>query len=117
MAICLAWQQHLHLKPSAHYPRVFLAAASKLTDARLWALAGRATAYSGLRLVEATGLWKGRRWAEWLGALSGGIYVPAEVYEAARKATSTRLVLLVLNAVVVAYLVWVLWRQRKLRHG
>jgi uncharacterized membrane protein (DUF2068 family) len=105
--------KHLHLNPSAHYPRVFLAVASKLDDAHLWALAGGAAAYSGLRLLEAVGLWKGRRWAVWLGALSGGIYVPVEVYEAAQKVTATRLGLLVLNVAVVAYLCWDLWQKRK----
>ncbi|HJX54656.1 MAG TPA: DUF2127 domain-containing protein [Polyangia bacterium] len=107
--------KHLHLNPSAHYPRVFLGVASKLNDARLWALAGGAVAYSGLRLIEAVGLWKGRRWAEWLGALSGGIYIPVEIYEAARKATATRLFLLIFNVAMVAYLVWDLWQQRRLR--
>jgi uncharacterized membrane protein (DUF2068 family) len=107
--------KHLHLNPSAHYPRVFLAAASKLDDARLWALAAGAAAYSGLRMLEAVGLWKARRWAEWLGALSGGIYVPVEVYEAARKVTVTRLVLLIFNVAMVAYLLWDLWQRRKSR--
>jgi len=54
--------KHLHLNPAAHFPRVFLAVASKVDDARLWALAAGAAAYSGLRLLEAAGLWKGRRW-------------------------------------------------------
>ncbi len=107
--------KHLHLNPSAHYPRVFLALASKVDDARLWALAAGAAAYSGLRLLEAVGLWKGRRWAEWLGALSGGIYVPVEVYEAARRVTVTRLALLIFNVAMVAYLLWDLWQQRKSR--
>jgi uncharacterized membrane protein (DUF2068 family) len=107
--------KHLHLNPSAHYPRVFLALASKVDDARLWALAAGAAAYYGLRLLEAVGLWKGRRWAEWLGALSGGIYVPVEVYEAARRVTVTRLALLIFNVAMVAYLLWDLWQQRKSR--
>jgi uncharacterized membrane protein (DUF2068 family) len=107
--------RHLHLNPSAHYPQVFVGVASKLNDARLWALAGGAAAYSGLRLLEATGLWRGRSWAKWLGALSGGVYIPVEVYEVARKVTATRLVLLILNAAVVAFLVWDLWQERRLR--
>jgi uncharacterized membrane protein (DUF2068 family) len=37
------------------------------------------------------------------------------VYEVARKVTATRLVLLILNAAVVAFLVWDLWQQRRLR--
>ncbi len=107
--------QHLHLNPSAHYPRIFVGVASKLDDARLWALAGGAAAYAGLRLLEAVGLWRGRDWAKWLGALSGGFYIPVETYEAARKVTATRVTLLVLNVAVVAYLAWDLGQQRRLR--
>ena len=50
-----------------------------------------------------------------VGALSGGIYVPVEIYEAAQKATATRLVLLIFNVAMVAYLLWDLWQQRKSR--
>jgi len=38
-----------------------------------------------------------------------------EIYEAARKATATRLVLLIFNVAMVAYLLWDLWQQRRLR--
>ena len=107
--------KHLHLNPSAYYPRIFVGVASKLDDARLWALAGGAAAYAGLRLLEAVGLWRGRGWAKWLGALSGGFYIPVEIYEAARKVTAMRVTLLVLNVAVVAYLAWDLGQQRRLR--
>ena len=106
---------HLHLNPSARYPRVFLMFASRLDGADLWAVAGGALVYSGLRLLEAVGLWKDRSWAKWLGATSGGIYIPVEIFEAARKATATRLVLLALNVAVVAYLLWNLWQKSRLR--
>ena len=88
--------------------------ASRLDGADLWAVAGGALVYSGLRLLEAVGLWKDRSWAKWLGAISGGIYIPVEIYEAARKATATRLVLFALNVAVVAYLLWKLWQQRQI---
>lgn len=90
--------------------------ASRFDGAQLWTVAAGALVYSGLRFLEAVGLWKDRNWAQWLGAISGGIYVPVEIYEAARKATATRLVLFALNVVVVAYLVWNLWQKRRL-HG
>lgn len=107
---------HLHLNPSARYPRVFLMLASRLDGVQLWTVAVGALVYSGLRLLEAVGLWKDRSWAKWLGAISGGIYVPVEIYEAARKVTATRLTLFALNVVVVAYLVRNLWQKRRL-HG
>jgi len=104
--------RHLHMNPASRVPRIFLEAASRTTDARLWGLAALAAAYAAVRLAEAYGLWNGRRWAEWLGAASGGLYVPVEVYEIARHVTVTRAVLLVGNVLVVAYLLRVLYLGR-----
>src|SRR5215471_21835247 len=70
---------HLHLNPARHYPRVFIEAAGRLTDSNLWLLAAGAFAYSTLRFAEAYGLWRARSWAEWIGIVSGGIYLPLEV--------------------------------------
>src|SRR5436190_19221006 len=73
--------EHFHLDPAAHYPRIFLHAASNLTDARLVLLALGAFVYALVRFVEAFGLWRRRRWAEWFAAVSGAVYVPIEIYE------------------------------------
>ena len=104
---------HLHLNPSRHYARVFLALAAKSTDGWLWGLALLCVGYSSLRFLEAYGMWRGRRWATWLGAASGMFYVPFEVIELAKKATWLRAGSLVANLVVVAYLLFVLVRSRR----
>jgi uncharacterized membrane protein (DUF2068 family) len=78
---------HLHLNPARHYPRVFIEAAGRLTDARLWLLAAGGFAYSLLRFAEAYGLWRERAWAEWIGIVSGGVYLPVEVYELVHRPT------------------------------
>jgi len=95
---------HSHLNPASRFPRIFLDAASRTTDARLWALAAMAAAYAAVRLAEAYGLWHARRWAEWLGAASGGLYLPVEVYEITRRLTATRLFLLAANLLIVVFL-------------
>ncbi|HEX4985042.1 MAG TPA: DUF2127 domain-containing protein [Burkholderiales bacterium] len=105
--------RHLHLNPAKGYPRIFIDAASNVSDARLWMLAGFALLYALLRWVEAYGLWHERRWAEWFAVLSGAIYVPAELYGLFRHATALRLLLLALNVGVVAYMVFILWRLRR----
>src|SRR5262245_28665847 len=56
------WVQKLHLNPHGHLSRVFLEAADKVTDARLWAAAAAAVIYSTVRFVEAYGLWNARVW-------------------------------------------------------
>ena len=103
---------HLHLNPAKGYPRVFIDAATNVTDARLWLLAGFALVYVGVRWIEAYGLWFEKRWAEWLAVTSGGIYVPAEAFEIVRGVTWTKILLLIVNVCIVAYLIYVLWRSK-----
>ena len=103
---------HLHLNPAKGYPRIFIDAMTNVTDARRWMFAGFALAYVGIRWIEAYGLWLGKRWAEWFAAASGAIYVPAEAYEIARGITWIKILLLIANVCIVAYLIYVLWRSK-----
>lgn len=100
----------LHLNAAKHFPGVFLRLADSLDDTRLWLIALLALTYSAARLVEAYGLWRARRWAEWLAALSGGIYVPFELRELWFGASPIKLGALIANVAVVAYLLRKLWR-------
>jgi uncharacterized membrane protein (DUF2068 family) len=100
--------RHLQLNPAKHYPQIFITAMARLDDSHLWALAGFAALYAGVRFAEAYGLWFERRWAEWLAALSGGLYVPVEIYELVRRASWVKFSILLLNLVVVAYMFWLL---------
>ena len=102
---------HLHLNPARHYPRVFIDAAASLTDARLWLLATLAFAYGLIRFVEAYGLWRGRRWAEWFAAVSGAIYIPFEFYESLKGVTWLSLGALLANVVIVGVMINTLLRQ------
>lgn len=104
--------ERLHLDPAKKFPRIFLDLAANLSDGQLWALAALAMAYAALRFVEAYGLWFARRWGEWVAVLSGGIYVPVEIYELSRGFSAIKLAALVLNALVVAYM-WHLLRRRE----
>src|ERR1043165_7789130 len=76
-----------HLDPASHYPRIFIDAASHVTNARLWGFAAAAAAYPLVRGVEAYGLWMERRWAEWFALISGSLYLPVEIYELFHHAT------------------------------
>ncbi len=71
-----------------------------------------AVAYSTLSFAEAFGLWFDRRWAVWLGAASGAIYVPVELYELWQKPGAIKAATLALNVAVVAYLIWTLRQDR-----
>lgn len=98
----------MHLDPEHRYVGIFLDAASRVTDTRLWGLAALALAYSAIRGAEAYGLWLQRRWAAWLGAASGAIYVPVEIYELWQRPGPLKGLTLAVNVAVVAYLLWTL---------
>ena len=99
---------HTHLNPASHYPRIFLEAAGRVTDANLWLFAGGALLYAIVRGLEAYGLWHERAWAEWLALVAGAIYVPFEIYALVHHPTWLKVVILVTNLAVVAYMAWAL---------
>ncbi len=105
--------RHFHLNPASHYPRIFIDLADHVTDGRLWIMAFFAFLYAAVRFVEAYGLWMRREWAEWFGLLSGGMYVPIELFEVARGATWPKVTVLIVNAGIVGYLAYVLYRSRR----
>lgn len=105
--------RHLHLDPARHYPQIFIDAASTLDDARLWALAAAAGVYAAIRLTEAYGLWRDRAWAEWLAAISGGIYIPFEFYELSRGITTLRLVTCSCNVLIVLLMIRALVQRQQ----
>jgi uncharacterized membrane protein (DUF2068 family) len=107
--------ERLHLNPGKSHPSVFLRLAENAADAQLWLIAALVVVYALVRFLEAYGLWRSRRWAEWLAALSGGIYVPFELYELSRGFSWIKITALLLNIAVVAYLCYVLWRSRPAR--
>ncbi len=61
--------------------------------------------YSGLLLIEGTGLALRKRWAEYFTIISTGSFLPLEVYEVSKRLSWPRIVVLILNVAVVIYLV------------
>jgi uncharacterized membrane protein (DUF2068 family) len=63
------------------------------------------SAYAVLEGVEAVGLWRGRRWAEYLTFVATTVLIPLEVYEIVRAPTALKSITLVINLAIVVYLV------------
>lgn len=93
--------KHFHLNPASRYPRIFLEIASHIDDARLLALGLGALAYAAVRLVEAYGLWYGRRWAWIFGLISAGLYIPIEIFELAKRVNWAEAVLFLVNVLIL----------------
>jgi uncharacterized membrane protein (DUF2068 family) len=69
-------------------------------------LIATAVAYCVVEGVEAVGLWRERRWAEYLTALATAGFLPFEVHELIKRVTVLRVGALVVNIAVLIYLLW-----------
>ncbi len=105
---------HLHLDPAGRLSIAILHMALRLQgfDPRWIALGS--ILYATIRLSESYGLWHGKAWGEWIGALSGAIYMPLEIRELFEGVTSVRLGLLLANLAIVGFLAWHLWYRKRI---
>lgn len=101
------------LHPEGHYPSILLHYAGLLPGANVHLIVLAAVGYIAVRLAEAYGLWCDRAWAEWLGALSGGLYVPFELHHLLYRPSLTTAAVLAGNLLVVAVLGHQLWLRRR----
>jgi uncharacterized membrane protein (DUF2068 family) len=100
--------EHFHLNPASHYPRIFLDLSEQVTNMKLWGLAIAAAMYFVVRMIEAAGLWLKKPWAEWFAVLTGGMYIPIEIFEVIHSVTWPKVTVLLVNIIVVSYLLFVM---------
>lgn len=112
-AVAAALIGHVGLSPGAHYPALLLGGIDRWAGNGDWQwLTAAAAAYAALRFAEAWGLWRDRAWDEWLGALSGGLYIPLELWHWAHRPSWLAGAVVLFNGAVVAYLGWQLRTRR-----
>src|SRR5579864_1090667 len=104
-----------HVSTDRKSAQLFLDFADNITDARLWAAARIAFAYTALRFTEGYGLWKERTWAEWVAFVSGFLLLPLEVRELVRGITLLRCAMLIGNIAIVLYMLHVIVSNRRER--
>ena len=61
-------------------------------------------AYGALEATEMVGLWRGRRWAEYLTFLATFVFIPYEVWELTRTVSWLKILTLVINVAIAVYL-------------
>src|SRR5579859_1014906 len=94
----------IHLSPDGHLARTIMRGASKVNHHNLHIFALLAFAYVGIRFTEAGGLWLEKDWAELFAVISGALDMPYQIYELALHATLIKWGILLINALIVAYL-------------
>lgn len=113
LALALLWR--FHLNPQTHYPALLLHYADLLSVINVRTLAPLAIGYISLRLLESYGLWKEKTWAEWLGALSGALYLPLEAGHLMHRTSLINGAVLLANLAVVGFLALQLWQRRNIK--
>jgi uncharacterized membrane protein (DUF2068 family) len=70
-----------------------------------------AIGYGALELVEGTGLWLDRLWAEYLTVIATSVLIPFEVYELVHRPSLWKAAGIAVNVAIVAYLIRLLRRR------
>jgi uncharacterized membrane protein (DUF2068 family) len=72
-----------------------------------------ALAYGALEGAEAYGLFKRRRWGEWLTVIATSLLLIPELWEISKNATLLKVGGLIVNLAIVAYLLWRIRRENR----
>ena len=111
------WMELLRADPHNKYLIWLLEKLSNVDEHRLRQLSVGTFFYSALFLCEGTGLAMAKRWAEYLTIVTTASLMPLEIYEIYLRITWPRVVVLVVNILVVAYLVVELRRTKRGKEG
>jgi uncharacterized membrane protein (DUF2068 family) len=107
------WIQQLNVDPHNDFCRKLIGKAAQVNWNKAPWYASATLLYSGLFLTEGAGLLFRQHWAEWLTVIITASFLPLEIYEVMRHFTAARLIIILLNAVIVVYLIWRIYRRKK----
>jgi uncharacterized membrane protein (DUF2068 family) len=109
------WADLFRVDPNNHYIHRLLERFSIVDARKLKEFSVGTFIYSALQLTEGTGLLLGKGWAKYLTIIATSIFIPLEVYELAKRVSSPKVAVLLINVAVVAYLANELWRSAPAR--
>jgi uncharacterized membrane protein (DUF2068 family) len=105
--------ERLRIDPDGRLVSWMLDHLDAITAQRLMQIGFATFFYAALRMIEGIGLVLEQVWAEFLTVGVTTAFLPWELYEIARHPDWVRVCLLVANLIVLAYLVWLLGRFRR----
>jgi len=107
------WGSALAFASGQHLVRHAITFLTGLSRAKIGALGLGALFYAALFATEGIGLWRERRWAEYLTVVATGSLIPFEIWEIAHRPTALRFATFAVNVAVVIYLIVRLRRPRE----
>jgi uncharacterized membrane protein (DUF2068 family) len=98
------WIQVLRVDPDNRFVHSLLVKIFRVTPKQLRELSLGTFLYAGLFAIEGSGLLLRKRWAEYFTIVTTSGLIPLEVLELVRHFTVTKLVVLIVNALIICYL-------------
>ena len=109
----LRWITNLRVDPDSYYMHAVLTKLTHLDSHQLARIGIGSFLYAGLLLTEGAGLWTGQSWGKYLTIIGTGSFIPLEMYEIVKQATSGKAIVLILNLIIVGYLVQQVRRENQ----
>jgi uncharacterized membrane protein (DUF2068 family) len=100
------WFARLGLAPGNRFVDYAISKAANIPPTRIKDLGLGSFVYAALFLTEGIGLWMLKHWAEWFTVVITASLVPLEVWEIHRHPTTVKVLVLIINIAVVAYLLY-----------
>ncbi len=97
--------RHLGLNPNGNWIRKLIDRLHRLSASEDVLFGIIALAYGALEGAEAYGLWRRRRWAEWLTVVATSLLLVPEIWELSKGTSLLKVGALLVNLAIVAYLV------------
>jgi uncharacterized membrane protein (DUF2068 family) len=99
------WVAKLSLDPDSRIVNHAIERITNLPPHRFRELGIGSFIYAALFLTEGIGLWLLKRWAEWFTVIITSSLLPIEIYEIFHRPTVIKILVLLINVAVVAYLI------------
>ena len=98
--------QRLGLDPNDNWIQRIMEKVSKIHAHQDIVFGVAALAYGALEGAEAYGLFRRRRWGEWLTVVATSLLFVPEIWELTKSATLLKIGAVLVNVLIVAYLLW-----------
>jgi uncharacterized membrane protein (DUF2068 family) len=105
--------ERLGLDPKGNWVKSLIDKVGKISPNQDVAFGSIALGYAVLEGAEAYGLWKRKRWGEWLTVVATSLLFIPEIWELTKSASLLKFGAILVNIAVVAYLVWRLRREHE----
>ncbi len=108
-----SFAQKFFFDPNNEYLKKAVQKVAGLDARQLSYLSAGTFIYAAVFFIEGVGLLLQRTWAEYLTVVITSSFLPIEFYEVAKGFNPTKVMVIILNVAIVAYLVWRLYQERK----